>query len=197
MHGRSCRRCRGTRRSRSGRRCARAHGRASSRTACRTWPWLEGPSARSPPIPSSPSADGRRSREACRQARTRCAASRGRCRWWPASAAVRRPPARRGLRTRSGRGTPPAPTPRPLSSAGTAGPGRRGRAAARSMRACRRSRPRPPCARSRSARTPPAAPAGRTRASPDSRAATGEGLRTSHRALVPCASCSSGTISGD
>ena len=44
--------------------------------------------------PSSPSAAGRRRREADRPGRRRRAASRGRCRWWPASTAVRRSPAR-------------------------------------------------------------------------------------------------------
>jgi hypothetical protein len=47
-----------------------------------------------------------------------CAASRGRCPSWPASAAGRRPPAGPGSRTGCGRRTPPAPRTAPPSPAG-------------------------------------------------------------------------------
>ena len=105
--------------------------------------------------------------------------------------------ARRGSRTRSGRGTPRAPRPRPPSSAGTAGPRRRGRAAARSRRACRRCRRRRPCARSRRAGTPRAARAGRARASRGSaRSSSCSAVEDLVALRRPAARSSIGTISG-
>ena len=131
---------------------------------CRSWP---AGSARGPPIPSSPTAGARRSRAPRRRAWWR-AASRGRCRSRPASAAALRRPGGPCCRTRSCPRTARAPTRcaslhcRKSGSFMLAAD-----EAARPRRASRRSRRRRPCGRGARSRSGRAAGGGGSGASSD------------------------------